>query len=538
MLLSCNLLHSQPVERIYVSTDRNSYIAGENIGCSLFLMEAGTAGLSSFSAVAYMELISADGTAATGKTALAEGRGASLFHIPEGTPTGNYKLVAYTALNANEKGNQWQVGSKTISVFNTTSTARVKDGVNVVSSLSVSPVKAQDGPLYISKITNISRSNPFSIRISSTRAASFSLSVVHEDSLQEIQQDGIESFKYAVKRQQAKADVTGKRLPEYEGEIIYASVEGLEDASYNLTATLSSADSPSDMYLGRTSRKGQVIFYTSNIYGDRELVCEIEGAEGYVSLDSPFIHPEITVPEPLQLCYSQQASLLQRKTSLMHPIKADTLFSFLPRRQDFLLESLPVKRYHLDDYRRFPSFQEVLVEIIPELKISSRHQKKVLILTRHDSSSGQKNSYDNILTMLDGVAISDLTIIQDMDALLLEDVDIYTESFLIGGVSFNGAVNFITRKNYVTAIDFPSGVRVVDFQGVSYPLAYFGDTFPSYKEDFRQVLYWNPLQQLKPSLPLELQLKAPSYSGRFLIIAEGITENGDAFRQICPFEVK
>ena len=405
-------------------------------------------------------------------------------------------------------------------------------------SLSQSPVKAQEGPLDITASSIIHTSSPFSISISSTKTVNLSLSVVHDDALQESPyENDLAAFKKAVMRQRP-VSVKGKRLPEYEGEIIYASVEGLEEVSDNLTATLSSADSPSDIYLGRTARKGQVIFYTSNIYGDRELVCEIEGAKGYVSIDSPFIHPEITSPEPLKLCYSQQAALLNRKASLKNPIQADTLLSFLPRRQDFLLESLTVKRYHLDDYRRFPSLQEILVEIIHELRIATQHQKRVLILTRHDSSTGQKNNYNNILTMLDGVVISDLSILEGMDAMLLEDVDIYSESFLIGGVSFNGAVNFITRKNYVTAIDFPAGVRVVDFQGVSYPLAYLGGTYSSSEKDYRQVLYWHPLQQINPSEALQLNLQAPSYSGRFLLIAEGLTETGEAFRQIYPFEVK
>ena len=50
-----------PVERLYVSTDRNVYLAGDAVWCSLTdLDENGL--FSNASAVSYLELISEDGT--------------------------------------------------------------------------------------------------------------------------------------------------------------------------------------------------------------------------------------------------------------------------------------------------------------------------------------------------------------------------------------------------------------------------------------------------------------------------------------------
>ena len=108
---------AQGVERIYVSTDRSVYISGDEIWCSLFCLDGTTRQLSGYSAVAYVELVSAEGTVATAKISLMEGRGAGKFRIPAGTPTGNYRLLAYTA----RYPDAFVPGAKTVSVFNTTS---------------------------------------------------------------------------------------------------------------------------------------------------------------------------------------------------------------------------------------------------------------------------------------------------------------------------------------------------------------------------------------------------------------------------------
>ena len=60
-------------ERIYIVTDRNAYIAGDMVYCSLFVVDE-TGAQSNFSAVSYLELISAEGTAVEAKIGLFAGR--------------------------------------------------------------------------------------------------------------------------------------------------------------------------------------------------------------------------------------------------------------------------------------------------------------------------------------------------------------------------------------------------------------------------------------------------------------------------------
>ena len=82
ILLISAPLYAQRVERVWFSTDRSIYVAGERIWCSALCMDVATRTPSELSSIAYMELHSASGVAQTAKIALMEGRGAGYIDLP------------------------------------------------------------------------------------------------------------------------------------------------------------------------------------------------------------------------------------------------------------------------------------------------------------------------------------------------------------------------------------------------------------------------------------------------------------------------
>jgi len=124
-------------ERTYISTDKENYVAGEALWCSAYCLDITADNednvFSNMSSIVYLELHSAAGIAQTGKIALINGRGAGKIILAPNLPTGNYKLIAYTAQNKNEVGYGYDVPwAKTVSIFNTLTKDRVSDGVKVV----------------------------------------------------------------------------------------------------------------------------------------------------------------------------------------------------------------------------------------------------------------------------------------------------------------------------------------------------------------------------------------------------------------------
>ena len=95
-LLVCRAQDAVP-ERVYISTDRDVYVAGDDMFVSAFCLNTAAGCRSDLSRVAYLEIISADGPVQTGKIALLNGRGGGMLKIQNTIPTGNYKIVSYTS---------------------------------------------------------------------------------------------------------------------------------------------------------------------------------------------------------------------------------------------------------------------------------------------------------------------------------------------------------------------------------------------------------------------------------------------------------
>ena len=536
-----------PVERVFVSTDREVYIAGDMVWCSLFCLD-GEGKLSPQSAVSYLELISTEGCVAQVKVGLLGGRGAGSFRIPVNVPTGVYRLVSYTSGNANEDGTPWMAGSRILTIFNTLSTDRVKDGVDIVSEAAYKALRRAEydeyGQLEFNSTARVRKGADVGVLIQDKgTGADISFSIYHEDDIVPAAQDNTFAGFLESLPASSHPRFIGDRPVDYDGEVISARVVGKTSGDLaRSVATLSSAGAPSNLYIGVTDND-RVRFMTNNIYGDREIVCEVSPVEGggsQIEIESPFISPSSGTLPNLQLNNILYQDLVGRKSSLRAEknLKTDTLVTMLRHREDLLLESSPRIRYHLDDYNRFPSVREVLVEIIPGLGIRREKGKYVMNMTVSDGTDTYKTRVGNLLVMMDGVVLSDLDMLLDFDAMLLEDIDVYQQAIVCGKVSFSGVANFITKKNYVTALTFPENVRVVDFKGVSYPVAYYGEVPVGVGDDLRQVLYWNPSLRVDAGRQSRVTFKAPGYSGRFRAVAEGLAGDGTPIHHEWTFEVE
>ena len=531
-----------PVERIYISTDRDAYLAGDAVWCSLTCLD-GNGRPSNASAVSYVELVSEEGTACTAKIGLLEGRGAGSFRIPVTTPTGTYRLLAYTAVNAAEEGQPWLAGSRLVTVFNTTSQARVAGNVVVGGTTAPTATPAAEGSLELSTRIRIPKGQTAVLNLHNAGAgASVSLSVFHDDDLPKGARENTPGG--FLKTLPKSVRTTRDASVENDGEVVSARIRGtiLHDDDFSI-ATLSAAGSPTDLYIGRSDGDERVRFYTSNIYGDREIVCEVsqlDRKEGYIDFESPFLFPTVGSLPKLALNRDQRPDLVARKAALRaeKALRIDTLVTFMTHREDLLLAAVPSHRYHLDDYTRFHSVREILVEILPELRLKTDHGVPSLHLTYSDALGRRNEQTNNIVVMMDGVYLSDVNLLLDFDAMLIEDIDIYDQPFVCGRTPLHGLVNFITKKNYVTALNFPANVRVVDFQGVAYPVAYSGVVPEGEGQDLRQLLYWHPVLQLDAGSDYRLEFTAPGYAGRFKAVAEGFAEDGTPIYQEFTFEVE
>ena len=542
LLPLCAGAQTTVVEKTYISTDREIYVSGDKIWCSAFCVDAAN-GLrpSSLSAIAYVEIVSEDGTLESGKIALSEGRGAGTIEIPATAPTGNYRIVAYTAYTKNTPGfNPQEHISKTISIFNTSTKERVKNGVKILSDSEYDALRTPAGTQPAAGALSITchRSAEGYLEVvltnNSAAPADLSLSLSNRDGIIPPDNTSIGAFMGAA----ASAAQAAAELPEYEGEIIRGriagattdEIEGLKGRS----AFISVPTEKSDLYSSVVDNDGMIKFVTNNIYGTKEMVCEIENndlARCHIELISPFVSPKLKGIPALNMAPSIREDLQRRGLSvqLCRSFSADTLASLMPIRENPLIPSFDAIEYKLDDYKRFPVMRELFIEFINEIKVRKVDGKEQLKVKTHLEERVSLFDKNNSLIMVDGIPVFDHSQVIEYDPLLVESVVVYPYKYYTGWRSFCGMANFVTYKKNLPGIKFNDGVRVVQFKGCSYPMAFtcqeIGEDFP----DYRELLYWHPQIKLPAGESSSIKVKIPANVKEIRICAEGMIENGTPF---------
>lgn len=512
------------VERTYVCTDRHSYVAGEDVFCSVFCFDGGSGSLSDFSSVAYVELISPEGSAVRVKMALQDGRGAGRLRLPSTLPTGNYRLIAYTALNRNEEDMDYFRGSRVISVYNTLSASRQE---SVVLDAAPAAVEGKDRPYGTAVegkgrpygaaapagLVMEQRGDSLFLRNSGTECLDFCLSLSISDALSDPEGPGLADFLEARSGDRATLRTDAElSIPEYEGEIVSIRVPAMYSG---VTAVLSGPGLRNDIYSSTVDSTGLVSFYTGNIYGDRDLVFELNSRDvnDDFSLEvlSPFASPELDrdgVPE-LHLNGSVAEDLKRRSVAMQisRHFGIDEYMDSLQLRPDLLFRGGAMTVYEMDDYTRFPTMRETIVEYVREVQIRRQDGEPVLKIVPGKSFESYSSMLGgNALVLVDGVPVSEHGRVLDLNPALLRRICIYPYDVSTGSCIYSGVVNFISFRGDMAGLQFPGRVRILDFHGVTFPVTVGAAREDSLSPDYRYTRIWQPLLHLEAGEELELPL--------------------------------
>lgn len=547
-------------ERIYLSTDRISYIAGETLWFSAYCLDVSDAlKLSDLSSVAYIELHNSTSVVLTAKLFLIEGKGCGHISLPPAIPTGNYRIVAYTKQMLNEE--QPQLFEKVISVFNVLTTEKVPGNVEIVTeNLVASENEHQESALSLSslgaqneveikfglggRILPLNSSVPITLSNTGSNPVSVNVTVVKVDSLPFNNTKSVSTFIAGINN--VAPSFKDYYVPEYEGEIIKGRVNLKGTGSlWDKIIFLSAVGNNAEVYSSVVDSTGAFNFYTNSFFGNREIVMEIPSADSTYNytyeLNDPFLKKVNNNIPKLVLDRRFEQSLIERSIEMQigRRFSIDTLYEKLPFHNDPLLRTKPVV-YKLDDYTRFPVMSEVMIEYITELRFRKLDNRQDLQMRWEDSYKTLSFSRGNTLLLLDGIPVFDHTKIFNYDPLKVKSISIYGSEFFVGYASFEGLVLFKTYKGDYSGLTFGKNVRIMDFQGALYPSKFTAggiakaDNFP----DMRSLLYWNPQIDLNPGVSNDINIQTSSLPGKYIIIIEGFTENGLPVEYSSEFTVR
>lgn len=483
-ILFAAICASEAFAAVFAATDKSVYVAGDRIWCSVFCNDS--------DAIAYLDLRSETASLSTAKAALNEGRGACDLLVPFDIPTGNYCLVCYTSSGSEDKHE--------ISIYNTFTLDRKKDGFLVVKKLP----QVEDKSIFAAgRILALSsggvrvrrENNTVTLTNTANNPLSLSVSVSYADGMA---QPARHSLHLDAPRSSAGNEV--------DGEIIHMSFSGQKDSKVlNSSSVVLMGVMGDPENLSTTPLTGpEVYMQTENIYGNTNLVLMVDTAgqeidEKYFLITHPKVY-EGTVDNlgRIILCPDNEDALLRRARAVKADARAlkDTILTSLPMRSPHLLMPEDKVSYVLDDYNRFPTMEEEVVEILKSVRIRTDNRQRKFQTLVNDVVKGTQAEWEEALLLVDGVPVLDHRKMIEYDPSLVKRVDIYSHKYILGYKMYKGIINFVTFKGNVPGMFFDDNTRIYDYQGCSFPVIFRG----------AHTLYWHPLLELKPGESYTVEL--------------------------------
>lgn len=519
---------AQTVELMRMYTDKDCYLAGEELWVKICVDDDALPG-NGISRVAYVEICDTAQVRVQGKVALNQGVGWARIQLPQTMHSGIYQLTAYTQYMRNLNSESFP--RKHLAVLNVLGTSS-EDNMfaNDSTFFSVSePLVSVEGNMKGDKNVygfreKVSLSWPSHL----AEAEDLTLSVVRKD--------------YEAKLVQPEiimpVSQNGEHwIAECEGHIVTGRVEG-DNLPEAMMAKLSCVGKEIKVFEGKKKDSNTYSFYTYGVNGPQDVVLSVLDNEGNayrMEIESPFAE---FLPQHLPdlYCHYDDSALIARSVALQ--LTQAMPKAVLPKNmEEVIYGQLPSKTYDLDEYVRFNTVKECIVEFIMGVAIGKENNQ--LIIKMLQENSKDYNLFP-VLVLIDGVAFYNHEEVLGYNAHGIHYIHQYRGNYVLGETIYGGILSIVTHRG-----NMPDMRINKDMQMFSYEFPQDHPTFemPDYdieevklsrRPDFRHTMYWNPSVKGKTGV----EFYTSDMEGMYVATLEGVTADGKKIEMKWEFEVK
>jgi hypothetical protein len=562
-------------EKIYLQSDRNEYLTGENIFFKAYYFLNGTFEKDSVSRIVYVDLVDKNGQSQTSvKFPIENGMANGNLSIPQGLASGYYTVYAYTKWMMNFDKDCFF--NKKIYIINPDSEINIlkknqSDDKKIIN-------KRKDKFLietYLNKKIYHAREK-VDIRLITKSAfynlkkAHLSVSVAKSNFLNQDSGNISDYPDFSRKNHQMTKDVAANGqsevlpginsdsvqnsseivyLPETSGFIISGTILSTQTNKPipNVNIYLSTLSNYIDVQNAVSKQDGKFYFLMNEKVKNSDFI--IQPADKHlkdfkVILDKVFAgeYPsddintlrenefskkyleELLINYQIEKQYNPnpQTANESRDYSKLFYGKADSSYSF----QKFI---------------DLPTFEEYFVEIFCMTKIVKGENGKQIKVSYLDNS-GELNQ--SPLLLVDGLPVFDADKFLSMSPSDIDKVDIINNNYIIGETVYGGVIYvYSKKKNFAGLID-PENLTFSEFKGYSKKIKFMEFRYPdevsynSRKADYRNTLYWNPDVKTDENGEANISFYTSDEKGKFLITIEGVGERGEISSKKIILEVE
>lgn len=540
-VIDSNKIHQ---EKIFIHLNTNSLLTGETLLYKISCLNKLNNQYSNLSKIAYIEILNdKKERISQQKIELKNGTGQGDFFIRNSLKTGNYKIISYTKWMKNKNYftatdlyiiNPYQPKIKKSSAANT---LKIQNHTAKVSSTLKNNIIVLNKKEY-SKREKVS----FSINLHKKEITSNNLSV----SVRKIENQFYSQKKNSLMflQEKSKAGISNDKItdtPDIRGDIIKGQVISKSNNKpvEDIKVSLSIIQRNGFFLISNTDKNGYFYFIIDNFR---------KTEKSYIQLiDATFKDYKIILAKESLLNFDHLTfkklnttnlldSLIDKKSTY---IQIENAYKNLKQDQisiEKVTSSIPnylFKKYSLDNFTRFKTIEETLIEIIPNTWSNTSKDNTTFHVYVNDNTG-----YNRLpLLLIDGFIVNNHNELANIKMNTVDAINISHNIFKFNSVIYKGIISINTYKG-----EYEPKTRELLSINLKQPLANKKYFFQNYSKsnnkripDFRTQLFWDPNLNVSQK---EISFFTSDVSGNFEIEIEGFTNDGEPISLRKNFKVK
>ncbi len=564
-------LQKVPLEKMYLHHDTSLLFPGEYLDYSVYCLNAYSYHLSDISKIAYVELVSETGQIIfSQKIRLDKGRGQGDYFVPVELPSGNYKLVGYTQWMKN--GGLDQLFQDDVVVINPyqsdQSALRKPDGSDSLYTNKAAPFEAVAMQGKTGTGADILQlridSTHFGIRSKITLFpknykgplgyGSYSIVIRKIEAINQLYEMTANAFSVGtanVNKFIPQIIKDSLYLPEQLGELFWGQVTikdtGVPAPAKTVVISLPGPDF--QLKYAITDQDGNFFTYLNKEYeASAAIVQVLDALQTYdiaIKKPSPLTYDALKFGK-FKLSPGMEKTIVGRSVenqieNAFFMVKPDTILSV--RDNDPFIGGNP-EIYELDDYTRFPTLRETLVEVVDNVWVKKIKGEDTMWVRQYFEPNNEEYIDLTPLVFIDGVLIPDHHAILEYNAFDIKTIKTVRDQFVIGGKEYLGMVAIETIKGnfYDEWQPTKNGIKEELFKPLpkkNYFNQSYADSDQASKKripDLRRELLWVPNYTIDGS-EKPITFFTSDIPGDYEIVLEGFTTYGKPISVTQTFSV-
>jgi hypothetical protein len=516
-------------EKMQLFTDRNLYVAGEEIYFSADLLSEDT-----LESVIYVEMITPDGDKIkSGKFKSEKGLVSGCLAIPEDLLTGTYYVRAYTREMRNAGPASYDY--ITVKVVNPT-----KNDVLVSERVATGPVSIVQSDTGLVRVSDLKQK--YNIRDSVSFVLNFNrkpgkeignicITVVPENTL---------SANDLVVRTEERRDSSVIFYPEPRGISLTGTLLNKDQKTPSTDRIVSlSVLGAKDFSASKTDQKGRFFFTLPDDYGRKDIFLSPEDFTGSglsLLIDNDFCSLPVSLPSPAFILTDQE-----KKSALSLAVNSRIQQEFSGA--EAVVDSgtglhrpfygSPTSTLVMDKFIQLPTLKEYFSEISQEVRVRERKGKPYFKF--FGGAAGM--IINDPLVLVDWVVINDIDRVLAISPQKILRIETVNKPYIKGDLIYGGIISIISREGDFAGIDLPASGIFVKYDFFAPACSGIKASTAARTPDARNTLFWLPGIIAGDMQSKRFGFVTGDTPGRYKIVVRGVYTDGGIFSHSAGFDV-